>query len=981
MVMEHDPDLLRAAIESDHLFDDSFENNTDHSVSQIVVSDRQYDVITHPCNMNEILSVRAGPGSGKTFTIAARIAHLLQLGMDPGNILVLSMANRSVDALRNSLASIIGTEMASSVDISTFHSFCGLIIDQYSPVLQPSMARRRIFDKKCWYNLAQFFLSKLIVLGNSKLEGHITPLRLDKLLSEVTNGDLSIKDAALRYKINADYIETLVRYLNHHGMMRYGDLVKNALSLIEILKTMERPHDPQNMILLGMPRLETYKAVFVDEFQDMYPSLLSVVKAVVNYPTFGHENTMKHLTISGDPNQSIYEFLGANASSMANIRHVFPSMNVEEKPLAESYRCTQPILDAATNITLRDGDRTSLISNRTPDVQVKPVVLQHPNQESEFAFVADEIVRLICCLGGLIRPKDIAVLTRTNAEAERIQAILKGRFGLRSNKISQGNLWVTSPMHIYRDILSVISGESDSSFSLLNLLPVLDRARGSRLRASKLFSASIKKESGDINFLESFVFDELEKIQDKKGKKATTQNKVRAAADNNEHEKAETDKGGRKKNKNMSTLETLFKNCNMLLENIAQFLNQVQIERRKLHKIHQRDPLGYNPQALAKCLANMARLPGIHEYIFSDQKHESPFSNYLESFNNSLHHSFEGYSARPDLQENLTFVDYFLQAYDNEVPATSNNLVQVSTIHSAKGLEFPIVFVLGTGKYRAYWDSYLEGGVTDEMGEKSNERNRERSWDTNEAREAPLTVNKEENRRIDRDHRSLAETGKQSEFKRCTVGGYEGESAKENTGENEGENEGEKDHEKEGEYKEESDNKSEETDQTKPKTLSSSHLLYVALTRARNLVYLGTGLSWDRMLSSAHRLFACSVPELVTSSLRNVYDKDFGPPIDGLAQTNEASYENGTHQYSYGRASHEQNKLLWGLCKDLNRAYPLHRKLEQGLKSYMNIVNSTPTHVSNAKHVSHPRLSSIVGGTIGPIQTTFNRSKTLMRRV
>lgn len=61
MVMKHDPDLLQAAIESDHLFDDSFENNTDHSVSQIVVSDRQYDVITHPCNMNEVLSVRAGP--------------------------------------------------------------------------------------------------------------------------------------------------------------------------------------------------------------------------------------------------------------------------------------------------------------------------------------------------------------------------------------------------------------------------------------------------------------------------------------------------------------------------------------------------------------------------------------------------------------------------------------------------------------------------------------------------------------------------------------------------------------------------------------------------------------------------------------------------------------------------------------------------------------------------------------------------------
>lgn len=934
-LMDHDySELLYAAHGSDHLIDDKFDQDIDHnySVSHISVSECQYDVITHPCNMNEVLSVRAGPGCGKTFTIAARIAHLLENGMDPSHILVLSMANRSVDALRKSLAEIIGNEKADRVDISTFHSFCGLIIDQYSPSLQPTLAKRRIFDKKSWYNLAQFFLSKLIMLGKAKLDGHITPLRLDKLLSEVTNGDLSVEEAAAKYKINASYIHTLVGYFHRHGMMRYSDLVRNALSLIKILRNIDQ--------VLGMPRLESYQAVFVDEFQDIYPSLMSVVRAIVSYPTFGHDNTMKHLTISGDPNQSIYDFLGASPATMANISEIFPTMKVKEKPLAESYRCTHPTLDAATQIALRNDDRTTIVSNRDPDFQPKPILLQHLSQESEFAFVADEIVRLICCLGGLIYPKDIAVLTRTNAEAERIQVVLKDRFGLRSNKISQGNLWVTSPMHIYRDILSVISGESDSSFSLLNLLPVLDPARGTRLRASKLFNASVKNETGDINFLESYIFDELVKVQKEEGDSVSETKS--SDSDTKAKESTKSEKSGPKPKKMPAVLETLYKNYNGLLENIAQFLNQVQIERSKLQHIHQRNPMDYNPTKLAKCLSNMAQLPGIRDYIFGDQQLDSPFSNYLESFNNSLHHSYEGYTARPDLHESLTFVDYFLQTYDNEVPETSNNLVQVSTIHSAKGLEFPIVFVIGTSKYKAYWDSYLErGGGHEDEGEIINERESVRVEGNNEMEDIIEGKRGGEN--------NLKSNKGETEINR--IGGEQNA-----------------DHIKECDALEHS-----EDSKADHRSIPTSHLLYVALTRARDLVYVGTGLSWNQMLSQVQRLFTCSAPELFKPSS---FDESSGFPL-GPAQVAKAGVDvSYTHMHN---AFADRNMLLWGLCKDLKRPYPLHTKLEQGIKSYWSISKCSPPHVSNAKHVSHANLRTMVGGL--RLQNAFSGSKRLIRRV
>lgn len=834
-------ELFKAAQESDILFESGFESDWDNteelSWTLISVSNSQYDVITYPWNMNEILSVSAGPGSGKTFTLTARIAHILENGVDPSEILVLSMANRSVDALRNSLASIIGKDNADNVDISTFHSFCGLMIDQYAPTLEPSLGKRRIFDKKCWHNLALFFLSKYISLEDTRLEGHITAMNMDRLLSDVTSGMLSVEEAAKRYKINANYIDKLIKYLNRHGMMRYNDLITNALSLIRTSLKINANADPENKTPLLIPRLASYKAVFVDEFQDIYPQLMSIVKAVVTYPTDGYEKSKKHLTISGDPNQSIYKFLGASSNALASVKDALTDMSVAEMSLYESFRCTQPILDAAVNICLKEDDRPEipLKSNRESELQVKPVLLQHSSQESEFFFIANEIVRLICCLGGLIYPKDIAVLTRTNAEAERIQSIFSERYGIKSHKISQGNIWVTSPMHVYRDILSVISGESDSSFSLLNLLPILDPARGAKLRASKLFNASVKNaDPGDFNFLESYLYNELEKVE---------------------------------KKERLAFLNVVYKNCPELLENIARFLNQVQTERDLLNRIHHRCPLDFNPQELAKCLSHMAKLPGIHKYMFKEAEQDSPFSTYLDSFNNSLHHSYDGYVGRPDLHEGMTFVDYFLQTYDNEVPVTNSNLVQVSTIHSAKGLEFPIVFVVGRAKQKAYWDSYL-------------------APDTEESQ-------------------------------------------------------------------------------------SSSHLFYVALTRARDLVYVGSGLNHARLLTMAQRTFQCEVPHFGYSTsckISNQADADMSGSSQkhkNKAVFNQFLDSNATN-FILGNGD---EGFLRELSKSLQRPVPLSEKLAQGIKSYSNILLSTPTLVTTDLHVSH-RLPEHRRISMGPTWTS-----------
>ncbi|GEQ71566.1 hypothetical protein JCM33374_g5251 [Metschnikowia sp. JCM 33374] len=133
---------------------------TEYDEIELSVTESQYSAIVHPPEMNQILRIRAGPGSGKTFTLVARIAHLLSNGTPPESILVLSMANRSVDSLKDTLSRFIGSEKAAAVEISTFHSFCAGLLEQYGSIMNARYTKQNIFDETTWKTMIGFFSGK-----------------------------------------------------------------------------------------------------------------------------------------------------------------------------------------------------------------------------------------------------------------------------------------------------------------------------------------------------------------------------------------------------------------------------------------------------------------------------------------------------------------------------------------------------------------------------------------------------------------------------------------------------------------------------------------------------------------------------------------------------------------------------------------------------------------------------------------------------
>lgn len=637
---------------------------------KVSVSDSQYGVIKHPFKMNELLSIRAGPGLGKTFTLMARIARLLGEELRPSEILVLSMANRSVNALQKHLEALVGPEITESVEISTFHSFCGSVVDQYALIDDANMPKRRLLDLIGWRNVAEFFISKTVVLNGHTIGTTISAAKFDKILSDIADGKMTSNEAQTNFGVLAKYIDALFEYMKKHGMMRYNDLVTSALEIIQKSKSL-------GTVESLLPRIASYKMIVVDEFQDMYPLLLSVVKAVSEYPTYEFDRKVcKNIVIAGDQNQSIYEFLGSSPESMNELQSQLSSIDVVELPLNDSFRCTQKILDASVGVCFgKDNEGANKLKSQRKSTALSYPVLLDDHRIDELTTVADEIVRLICYLGGLINPRDIAVLTKSNAEAVKVQLLLREAYGIECTKISLGNSWVTSRIRVFRDILSVVLGEADASFSLFHILHILDTSKGATQRTSKLFSRAIAAEESDRHtFFEDFIYDNLNS-----GK----------------------------------NFDNLYEKLYVSLKNIAAFINQVQKEREIFHAVTSEN-LIHSPLAIVECLQRISALNGLNDYINGPDK--VPTRELLISFNDSLHYCFEKYMSHKDYQDR-SFIEYFLQNFDQEIPPHNENLVQVLTIHSAKGLEFPVVFVLaGMGNG---WQSLLC-----EQDEKNNSKSR-----------------------------------------------------------------------------------------------------------------------------------------------------------------------------------------------------------------------------------------------------------------
>jgi DNA helicase II / ATP-dependent DNA helicase PcrA len=339
------------------------------------------------------LMVVAGPGSGKTAVIAARVAYIIDQGLAmPSQMLAVTFTNKAGRELKRRLASVLG-ESAGEVWAGTFHAFALSVLRQWGGHFGFDPDHLSVYadeeDRRAALNHA---------LSNLGLEPKEQPRQalLDSI-SRAKDRLLWPEDVKERDPDLASVYESYQETLRRRNALDFDDFLLFTVRLLE-----ENDEAAQWL-------RQFYRYVLVDEYQDVNYAqhrLLALLSAE-------HRN----LCVVGDPLQNLFSWRGSDIRYLLEFQRDYPE--AKTIGLEQNYRSTQVVLAVANALSaaLRYGVRNLWTAN-APGI---PVILRPAEDpRSEAAFVVGEVRRLLA-EGVVGYPSDCAVLYRTNAQARELE--------------------------------------------------------------------------------------------------------------------------------------------------------------------------------------------------------------------------------------------------------------------------------------------------------------------------------------------------------------------------------------------------------------------------------------------------------------------------------------------------------------------------------------------------------------------------------
>ncbi len=360
------------------------------------LNEAQRRAVTH---VDGPLLTLAGPGSGKTRVVTHRIAHLLEQGISAYSILALIFTNKAAQEMKGRLKNLCGDE---PVWLGTFHGYCARFLRRYGRMVGIS-ENFSIFDaddaKKALQHAidaAEVSLTHLnigdIVKGISGLKNRVvTP---DMMQGEHQNS----KDKVLS-KVYPAY----QKFLLQNNAVDFDDLLMHTAAILRSSPDLRSELDSKHRYIL------------VDEYQDTNLAQYQIVRSL----SFEYPN----LNVTGDPDQSIYGWRGADISNILNFERDYP--NVVTVRLEQNYRSTPEILSIADALIACNTRRKAkrLVPTRETGVPVK--LYSYLSARDEADNIADQIV--VAVMDKTAKPKDFAILYRTNAHSRLLEAALLRR--------------------------------------------------------------------------------------------------------------------------------------------------------------------------------------------------------------------------------------------------------------------------------------------------------------------------------------------------------------------------------------------------------------------------------------------------------------------------------------------------------------------------------------------------------------------------
>ncbi|WP_326568195.1 DNA helicase PcrA [Amycolatopsis rhabdoformis] len=413
------------------------------------------------------LLVVAGAGSGKTRVLTRRIAYLLaERGVHPGEIMAITFTNKAAAEMRERVASLVGRR-GNAMWVSTFHSMCVRILRREAKTLDMSSSFS-IYDSDDTKRLITL-VARDLDIDPKKYAARTLAVHISNLKNELTDPDAAVANAAndLERRVAEVYVE-YQRRLEAANAFDFDDLIMRTVSLLQAFPDVAEYYRRR------------FRHILVDEYQDTNHAQYTLVRVLAGTESDGATDTgidPAELVVVGDADQSIYAFRGATIRNIEEFERDFP--NAHTILLEQNYRSTQTILSAANAVIERNPNRRAKRLWTDSGDGEKIVGYVSDNDHDEAAFVAGEIDAL--AEKGEADYSDVAVFYRTNNQSRVFEEIFI-RLGLPYKVVGGVRFYERREVRDMLAYLRVLSNPDDT-VSLRRILNVPKRGIGDRAEA------------------------------------------------------------------------------------------------------------------------------------------------------------------------------------------------------------------------------------------------------------------------------------------------------------------------------------------------------------------------------------------------------------------------------------------------------------------------------------------------------------------
>jgi len=320
--------------------------------------------------------VIAGAGSGKTRTLVYRVAYLIDSGIDPSHILLLTFTRKSAQEMLERAGELIGVR-SERVRGGTFHSVANMLLRRYgrSIGLEPGFT---ILDRGDAEDLIALVRTQLGL--NEKDKRFPRKATIAEMFSKSENMLRPLDEIVVEeFNHFADHLEALGQLQQGYRMSKHQRQLVDYDDLLVLLRRLLMEDEAVRRSISSL-----YQYILVDEYQDTNRLQADVIRHLAST----HQNVM----VVGDDAQSIYAFRGATFKNIMEFPSLFPGTTIYK--LEENYRSTQPILNLANTIIEEAREKyTKHLFTRKLDGPL-PVLVEAAGENAQSRFIAQKMLEL-----------------------------------------------------------------------------------------------------------------------------------------------------------------------------------------------------------------------------------------------------------------------------------------------------------------------------------------------------------------------------------------------------------------------------------------------------------------------------------------------------------------------------------------------------------------------------------------------------------